>query len=209
MTTELDPKLREFETKLRQLKPLAVASRNEQQPIRAATGRSRLQSQPSGCGSDSLSSPGGRRPIYRIAAYALATATAATVIVWLTPQPQPLPVLPQVEPTIVAVVAVPTPLPTASPTMRQQLAALLDEMNVADPIAETKPVYPVVEIVVCDAPPKATVPLPVGTLAVSGGGANTIDVLISHKSSFRRKPESSRPGITPVSLDSGLRRNDE
>jgi hypothetical protein len=32
-------------------------------------------------------------------------------------------------------------------TMRQQLAQLLDEMSVANPIAEEKPVYPVIEIV--------------------------------------------------------------
>ena len=107
----------------------------------------------------------GRLPTYRIAAYALATAAMAiVVIVWLTPQPQPLSVLPQIEPTIVTVVTVSKPFqttsPITSPTMRQQLAELLDEMNVSDPIAEEKPNYPVVEIVVCDAPPKPTMPLP-------------------------------------------------
>ena len=146
MTDKLDPKLQEFEAKLRRLKPLDVS--------RQKRGWSAAQSPGSGA--------------YRIAAYALAAATAAMVIVWLTPQPQPLLVLPQIEPTVVAAVTVPKPLTTTSPTMRQQLAALLDEMNVADPIAETKPVYSVVEIVVCNAPPKATVLLPVERVRFRG-----------------------------------------
>ena len=152
MTTELDPKLRKFEAKLRQLKPLDVArhSRASGNPDnRLCSLDSRLR------GNDGVFA----HYWHRIAGYVLATTvTAVLVIVWFTPQPQPLP--PHVEPTIVAVVAVPQSFPTTSPTMRQQLAALLDEMNVANPIAETKPVYPVVEIVVCDAPPKATVPVP-------------------------------------------------
>jgi hypothetical protein len=34
--------------------------------------------------------------------------------------------------------------------MRQQHAQLLDEMNVADAVPDKKPVYPVVEIAVCE-----------------------------------------------------------
>jgi hypothetical protein len=76
----------------------------------------------------------------------LATVLA---LVCLFSQPQPLPIPPVVELTFVV-----DPLPSAvcrlpSPSIRQQLAELLDEMTVADPIAEKKPVYPVVEIAVC------------------------------------------------------------
>gem|GEM_PF-2098214 len=167
MTDKLDPKLQEFEAKLRRLKPLDVA-RYKKVGCRPPGGNVRYSARDTEHASSRLSPtqpPGGRLPTYRIAAYALATAAMAiVVIVWLTPQPQPLSVLPQIEPTIVTVVTVSKPFqttsPITSPTMRQQLAELLDEMNVSDPIAEEKPNYPVVEIVVCDAPPKPTMPLP-------------------------------------------------
>jgi len=129
MNDELNPKLREFEEKLRRLKPLDVAS------LRLKTGV------PAKCRWERAV-----RPIV----YALLTTAAALVIVCLIPQPHTEHIAP------------PRPTPQASrstpyafPTMRQQLAQLFDEMNVAAPIAETKPEYRVVEIVVCDAPPTA------------------------------------------------------
>ncbi|MCL2004944.1 MAG: hypothetical protein FWG73_02160 [Planctomycetaceae bacterium] len=130
MTDELNPKLREFEAKLRQLKPLDVV---------------RCAKRTADC----------RRPSFRprIAAYALATATLAILVVCLLPQPQP--VQTQFEPAVVLATA-PQALPTTSPSIRQQFAQLLDELYVANSIAAAKPSYPVVEIVVCDAPAKRT-----------------------------------------------------
>ena len=135
MTEKLNPKLQEFEAKLRQLKPL-----NTSIPLQRPSRFYRFHNW------------------HRIAACVL--AITAIVIVWLTPRPQPLPVLPQIEPTVVAAVAIPKPFPT----VRQQFAQLLDEMNVADPIAEMKPVYSVIEIVVCNTLPEPIAPLPIERL---------------------------------------------
>ena len=142
MTDDLDPKLQELEAKLRRLKPLAVGCR----PPGGNVGDSRLRCR--------VPHTTARRSVaYLRTAYILgATAATILVLVWLLPQNPPQPLPPIVEPMIVA-----NELPSAlcrlpsntmpSPTMRQQLAELLDEMNVAE-LPTVKPEYPVVEIVV-------------------------------------------------------------
>jgi len=142
MTDDLDPKLREFEAKLRRLKPLQVGCRP-----------------PGGNVGDSRPAPGRRidvpvgyrRPIARRSiAYLLTAAVAVLALVCLLPLQQPPeqasePLLPS------AVSCLP------SPSMRQQLAELLDEMNVAE-LPTVKPEYPVVEIVVQTTAPQIATP---------------------------------------------------
>jgi len=111
MTDELPPELRDFETKLRQLRPLNVSA-----PL---VRRSRQWK--------------------RLAASLWATAATILAIVCLIPQRQPQPLPPQ-----------------CYPVMQQQLADLLGEMHIADAVPKKKPVYPVVEIAVNDAPPQRT-----------------------------------------------------
>jgi len=143
MTDELDPKLRELEAKLRQLKP-TVAFDDTVAGSRLSS--SRL--------------PSIRRHSRRLSAavcrllsaVSLAAVTVLAVVCLIPqrqPQPTVLPVLPpKVEPVALAN-AVPQRQPTFS-TMRQQFTQLLDEMHVANLPAEKKPVYPVIEIVVRD-----------------------------------------------------------
>jgi hypothetical protein len=124
MTAELDPKLRDFEAKLRRLKPLASRS-----GVPAKWTLAKFAA------------------VCRLPSAVCAAAVILLAIVCLIPRQQPQPVPPMVE------LAIPVAVKTVSeelPTMRQQLAQLLDEMNVADAVPEKKPVYPVVEIAVCD-----------------------------------------------------------
>jgi len=118
MTDELDPKLRELEAKLRRLKPFVGDGRLQ------TADRSRFS-----------------RYTGVVSRYILATAATVLVLVWLFPQKPPTEQV--FEPLLPSAVC---RLPSAN--MRQQLAELLDEMNVAELPAATKPVYPVVEIVV-------------------------------------------------------------
>ena len=171
MTDDLDPKLRELEVNLRRLKPLDVnpLSLWERAGVRGgelAKGDEALTL--------TLSQRERGRSFRRIAYLLGATATTILALVWLFPQNQPqsskntvipaIPVIPaqagiQTEDVLplflaprlrggdeekfVAILASRSP----SPTMRQQLAELLDEMNVAE-LPTVKPEYPVVEIVV-------------------------------------------------------------
>jgi len=126
MPNDLDPKLRELEAQLRRLKPFRRDGRRQS--------------------ADS-------RRLRRIVAAVITTAATVLILVCLYPQPPVLPPVFQPIPESV-LVATTDPLPSAvcrlpSPSMRQQLTELLDEMTVADPIAEKQPIYPVVEIAVC------------------------------------------------------------
>ena len=133
MTDDLDPKLRELEAKLRQLKPFHGDGR------RQTADRSNFS-----------------RYTGVVRRYVLATSAIVLFVVCLISQREPqLPEPPTVEPMIVAneLPSVVCRLPSntmPSPTMRQQLAELLDEMNVAELPMVAKPEYPVVEIVVQD-----------------------------------------------------------
>jgi len=129
MTDDLDPKLRELEVNLRRLKPFRGDGR------RQTADRSNFS-----------------RYTGVVRRYVLATSAIVLFVVCLISQREPQ--LP--EPTVVAIPD--SLLPSAvcrlpsntmpSPTMRQQLAKLLDEMNVAELPMIAKPEYPVVEIVV-------------------------------------------------------------
>jgi antitoxin (DNA-binding transcriptional repressor) of toxin-antitoxin stability system len=125
MTEDLDPKLQEFESKLRRLKPLECESLR---PLRL-------------CGKNKNYRRGAKYA--KGAAWFCATAIAVLVIVCLIPEPQS--VVPKVEQIVV------NEPPITPPTIRQQLTQMIDEMYAGVPITDTKPVYPVVEIVVCDA----------------------------------------------------------
>ena len=82
-----------------------------------------------------------RRIIYAL----VTTAALAFVVVFQIQQPrEPATVSPVITDSLPSAVC---RLPSNS--LRQQLAELLDEMTVADSIAEKQPVYPVVEIAVC------------------------------------------------------------
>jgi hypothetical protein len=108
----------DFESKLRRLKPFRGDGRRQ--------------------------TADGRR--FRRIAYALvAVAATVLVIVCLIPQQEKLQ---NAKTTVIPAKAGIQTLDVVSPKMRQQLAQLLDEMSVANPIAEEKPVYPVVEIAV-------------------------------------------------------------
>ncbi len=133
MNDELDPKLQEFEAKLRRLKPYSVPP-----PSRPP------------------------RDWKRMIVYALATTTTAIAIVCMTSPQEPggiqepgvsapgcvvfskVPTIRGLTPPALEML---TP-PALAPTMRQQLQLLLDEMEVAHPVAERKPEYSVVEIAI-------------------------------------------------------------
>jgi len=139
MTDDLDPKLREFEAKLRQLRPFVEDSRRQ-------------------------TADGSRFSRYTGIVPRCIAATAATVLalIWLIPQPQPTE-------QVLHITSQPIPeiadlLPSAvcrppSPNMRQQLAELLDEMNVAELPTVAKQEYPVVKIVVQTNPPQVVTPM--------------------------------------------------
>jgi len=170
MTDELDPKLRELEAKLRQLKPLEVDCRPplgkptrrplspwERAGVRAfpATNTPHPNPLPLGEGTKNESLSGGEGTWMRAGYALLATAATILVIVSLIPkQPQPVVFPPPIEPLVIAEAANPLP----SPNIRQQLAELFDEMNVADLPAVAKREYPVVEIVVQTTPPRIIKP---------------------------------------------------
>ena len=130
MTDDLDPKLRDFESKLRRLKPLSRDGRRQT----ADGSRFRRHSR-----------------VFR--RYILATAVTVLAIVCLLPQrqPQPSPVSsPMTGEPVAPVVLVAVSVSEKLPTMRQQLTQLLGEIDVADAVPEKPPVYPVVEIAVCE-----------------------------------------------------------
>ncbi len=131
MTDELDPKLREFETRLRRLKPYCVS------PSRPP------------------------RDWKRIIACTLATTATALAIVCMTPTSQDPSGAPSggIASSKVPLHQGLTP-PAPASTMRQQLTRLLAEMDVTNPVAERKPEYPVIEIAVNDAPPKENISPP-------------------------------------------------
>ena len=133
MNDELNPKLREFEAKLRKLRPLDVS--------------------PPFC------RPPRRRNVYVLAAASTVAAVVLAVVCLVPPPKEPvsLPSPPQIEPAVAVV-------PAKGLTIRQQLTQLLGEMNIATPIAEKRPEYPVVEIAVCNAPPPKIVESSVGRL---------------------------------------------
>lgn len=135
MNDELDPKLQEFEAKLRRLKPYSVPP-----PSRPP------------------------RDWKRMIVYALAT-TATALIVWLATSPQEPGAFsePGASPPGDVALSRGSALRGLTPparSMREQLKQLLDEMDVADPVAEKKPKYPVIEIAVSDAPPKENISPP-------------------------------------------------
>ena len=148
MTDDLPPKLREFEAKLRQLKPFCLTTENTENARRARRNVPNLRvfREPS---------------VPSVVKIALATAATILALVWLFPQPQPteqvsVPLLPS------AVCRLPSPVaadPLPSSNMRQQLAELLDEMNVAELQTVAKREYPVVEIVVQTNPPQVVTPM--------------------------------------------------
>ena len=157
MTDELDPKLRELEAKLRRLKPFVGDGRRQ-----TADGSRRKR-----CGSISAAVCGQPSAV-------LATAATILALVWWFPQQPPtqqgLPIAYQtILDTMTAATTDPL-LPSAvcrlpssacrlpSPNMRQQLAQLLDEMNVAELPMVAKREYPVVEIVVQTSPPPMDMP---------------------------------------------------
>ena len=137
MTDELDPKLREFEAKLRRLKPYSADGRRQ-----TADGRRQFV--------------GGRRRKFVVVcvAAAIVLLVICLIPVLLPPSNPPSAVSSADYRLPSAVSSADCHLPSQS--LRQQLVQLLDEMNVANPIAETKPEYPVVEIVVCDSPIQET-----------------------------------------------------
>ena len=168
MNDELDPKLREFEAKLRRLKPFCEDGRRlELDGSRQTADGSRFFSRYSGV----------------LLRYALPTAAAIVLaVVYLIPQPHPavcrLPTADFNPPSAVnnepsTVFHPPSAvcrLPSA--TLRQQLAQLLDEMTVANPVAETKPEYQVVEIVVCNSPAPRVVAPSFGQMRFRGDESN-------------------------------------
>jgi len=150
MTDDLPPKLREFEAKLRQLKPLEPSFVPFVEPLR-----------PSWLDFTTKSTKVSQRAQRRIIAV-LATAATILAIVWLIPQQQPteqvihitsqpIPETAELLPSAIS------PLPSSN--MRQQLAELLDEMNVAELQTVAKREYPVVEIVVQTNPPQIVMPM--------------------------------------------------
>jgi len=126
MNDELDPKLQEFEAKLRRLKPLTVAGSVSDRLERPKTGRLRS----------------------RLLFGVLVTAAIVLIVICLIPPSEPLPVSSPLPPPVEPVVIAPKPFPT----MRQQLGQLLDEMRVAKGPEEKQAEYPVVEIAVCNSP---------------------------------------------------------
>jgi len=170
MTDELDPKLQDFEAKLRRMKPLE-SEKVGCLPPGGNVGDSRLWSgeRPPNfqCGVPHATA---RRSVAYQPVCVLVAAAAVLAIICLIPQPNTIPLTPpasnlQSEPSSLQP-------PASSLALRQQLALLLDEMAVANPVAETKPEYPVVEIVVCDSPLPRNVAPSFGRMRLRGDEIN-------------------------------------